>query len=67
MAEKLSDPHAGEDTAVGPDRQAAPATSGWQKVVGILGLVVVVWVGSELYDVVLSTAPVPAPPTTHRR
>ena len=29
-------------------------TSRWQKVVGVIGLVVVVWVGSDLYDVVTS-------------
>ncbi len=31
MAEKLSDPDAGEDIAVGPDREATTGTSGWQK------------------------------------
>ena len=52
MAEKLSDPDTGEDTAVGPDREATAGTSGWQKLVGILGLVVVLWVGSVMYDFV---------------
>lgn len=53
MTEKVSDPDPGEDTAVGPDRDAVTGTSGWQKVVGILGLVVVLWVGNELYDVIV--------------
>lgn len=46
MAETLSDPDAG--------------TSRWQKVVGILGLVVVVWVGSEMYEVVFFDGTFPA-------
>lgn len=47
-------PHldANEDTGGRPDGRATTGTSRRQKVVGILGLVVVLWVGSEMYDVV---------------
>jgi hypothetical protein len=40
------------DTSVGPDRGAPAGTSPWQKVVGILGLLVVLWVGNETYKVI---------------
>jgi hypothetical protein len=32
----------------------APGRSRWQKIIGILGLVVVLWVGDRLYDVIRS-------------
>lgn len=47
----LSHPDADEDSGVGPDRGASTGTSRWQKVLGILGLAVVLWVGSEMYEV----------------
>jgi len=31
-------------------------TTGWQKLVGVAGLVVILWVGSNLFDVVASGA-----------
>jgi hypothetical protein len=49
MPDALSDLETGEDTAV---RDRVGGTSRWQRVVGMLGLVVVLWVGSELYDVI---------------
>lgn len=30
----------------------APGTSRWQKAVGALGLVVILWMGSQMYDVI---------------
>ncbi|HEX9765277.1 MAG TPA: hypothetical protein VGA36_00840 [Nitriliruptorales bacterium] len=46
-------PDLGDDTDDGgPDRGATIGTSPWQKVVGSIGLVVVLWVGSETYDTV---------------
>lgn len=39
-----------------PQRGAAIGTTRWQRVVGGLGLLVVLWVGSELYDVVSYTS-----------
>ncbi len=35
------------------------ATTRWQQVIGILGLVVVLWVGNRLYDVIGSDGPGP--------
>ncbi|MDQ3639944.1 MAG: hypothetical protein M3450_00390 [Actinomycetota bacterium] len=52
MATTLPYPDASQDSGVGSDRGASTGTTRWQKVVGILGLVVVLWVGSEMYDVV---------------
>ena len=46
MPETLPHP----DTGEGPDPGATTSTSRWQKVVGAVGLVVVVWVGSEVYE-----------------
>ena len=40
------------DTGVRSDRRTVTGTSRWQKMVGTAGLAVVLWVGSELYDVV---------------
>jgi hypothetical protein len=48
MAETLSHPDAG----VGPDRGPLTGASRWQKVVGILGLLVVLWVGRDTYKVI---------------
>lgn len=47
----LDHPGTAETDAV-PGRQATTRTSRWHKLVGILGLVVALWVGSETYDVV---------------
>ncbi|MBA2386151.1 MAG: hypothetical protein H0V69_03555 [Acidimicrobiia bacterium] len=52
MAETLSYPDAGEDAVVGRGRGAVTGTSRWQKLIGILGVVVVVWVGGDLFDAV---------------
>lgn len=48
MAETLSD----ADTGVGDHRGAFTRTSRWQKVVGILGVLVVLWVGNDTYKVI---------------
>lgn len=48
MAETL--PHA--EPGVGPDTAPGAATSRWQKVVGVLGLIVVLWVGNDTYQVI---------------
>lgn len=47
------DPETTDDTVVGRNRTSTPGTSRWQNVVGIIGLVVALWVGSETYDVVV--------------
>lgn len=49
------------------DRRPATSTSRWQMVVGTIGLVVVAWVGSNLFDVVSSggTRPGDGPPGGH--
>lgn len=46
MPETLPHP----DTGEAPDPPATTGTSRWQKVVGSLGLVVVLWVGTEMYE-----------------
>jgi hypothetical protein len=48
MAETLSP----SDTGVGPDQGATTGTSRWQKAVGILGVLVVLWVGNDTYKVI---------------
>jgi hypothetical protein len=42
-------PDTGDDTAVEPGRGATTGTSRWQKVVGIIGLVVLLWVGYQMF------------------
>lgn len=53
MAERHPRPP-GEGSDVTPDHHAINGTSRWQQVVGILGLVVVVWAGGDLFEVVTS-------------
>lgn len=48
MAETLSHP----DTGVEPDDGAPTGTSRWQKAVGILGVLVVLWAGSDTYEII---------------
>ena len=47
----------GADTGVEPDRKSTTSTSRWQKVVGIIGIVVVLWVGNDLLNNVLDRGP----------
>ena len=46
----IRDP-ADDDTGVAPAGESTTGTRRWHKVVGIIGLVVATWVGSEMYDV----------------
>ena len=48
MAETLSQP----DTGVGPDRGTTTGITRWQKAVGILGALVVLWVGNDTYKII---------------
>ena len=43
-----------DDTGVTPDRESTTGTRRWHKIVGIIGLVVALWVGSEMYDVIVT-------------
>lgn len=52
MADPPPFPDTDEDTRLGPDRKSTSGTTRWQKVVGILGLIVVLWVGNNMYDTV---------------
>ncbi|MGH2532060.1 MAG: hypothetical protein ACRDJW_07100 [Thermomicrobiales bacterium] len=61
MAEPLPYPDTGH-TGVGPDRGATTGTSRWQKMVGIIGIVVVLWVGNRMYDTVFGAGPGPGGP-----
>lgn len=54
MAHTLPYPDAGEDAVADPERRATTGTSRLQKLIGIIGVVVVLWVGSDLFDVVTS-------------
>jgi hypothetical protein len=45
-----STPGASDDPSEESGREPKPGTSRWQKVVGVLGLVVVLWVGSGAYE-----------------
>lgn len=42
-------PDTGDDPGLEPDRRSTTRTSRWQKVVGIIGLVVVLWVGNGIF------------------
>ena len=48
MADTLSD----ADSGVGPDRGPTTGISRWQKAVGILGVLVVLWVANDTYKVI---------------
>ena len=48
MAETLAD----SGTGVGPDHGATTGTTRWQKVVGAVGVLVVLWVGNDTYKVI---------------
>lgn len=47
-----SDLAAGDDTGSRPDHAAPPRVSRWQKAVGTIGLVAVLWAGNNLYDAI---------------
>jgi hypothetical protein len=51
MADAPPYPQLDHDTDAKPDRGATPGAARWQKAVGIIGLLVVLWVGSQMYDV----------------
>ena len=40
-----------DDVDAKPDRRATTGAARWQKAVAIIGLLVVLWVGSQMYDV----------------
>lgn len=50
-------PDTGDDSGVTRDHDPPSRTSRWQKVVGILGFVVILWVGDDLLDNVLDRGP----------
>lgn len=43
-----------DDTGVVPGRRATAGTSRWQKMVGIIGIVVSLWVGNQLFEIVFA-------------
>lgn len=57
MADPPRDPDTRDDSGVEPDRKSTTGTSRWQKVVGIIGILVVLWVGNDLLDNVLDRGP----------
>jgi hypothetical protein len=48
-----------DDAGEEPDPAARTGTSRWQKVVGILGLVVLLWVGNQMLNTLLGRGPGP--------
>jgi len=54
LAKAFRHPHPGAGATEVADGLRTTGTSRWQKVVGVIGLVVVLWVGRDLYDVVTS-------------
>lgn len=48
----MADTGSHPDTHVRPDPEAPSDTSRWQKAVATLGVLVVVWVGGDTYDVI---------------
>lgn len=50
-------PDTGDDSGVTRDHDPPSRTSRWQKVVGILGFVVILWVADDLLDNVLDHGP----------
>lgn len=57
MADPPRDPDTRDDSGVEPDLKSTTGTSRWQKVVGIIGILVVLWVGNDLLDNVLDRGP----------
>jgi hypothetical protein len=53
MADSPRKPDPGDDTHMEVDRGATPGTSRWQKVVGIIGLLVILWVGNRMLGTLL--------------
>jgi len=57
-----------DDTDVGPDRRATTGTSRWQIVVGIIGIVVALWVGNQMVNIIFADggqSPAQAGPEQH--
>lgn len=56
MADLSAHPRHDRGTGAGeePHREPTRGRSRWQKVVGVGGLAVVLWVGGDLYDIVTS-------------
>lgn len=57
MAEQPPSPDPGDDARVEPGRGATPGTSRWQKVVGLIGLLVILWVASRMLSNLLGHRP----------
>ena len=59
MTDSPDNPDAGDDARVAPDHRATPGTSRWQRVVGIIGLLVILWVGNRMLGTFLGRGPGP--------
>jgi hypothetical protein len=53
MPDPSRHPDTFDDSGVEPGRTLTTGASRWQKVVGIIGLVVALWVGNEMYNVIV--------------
>jgi hypothetical protein len=65
MADPPPSPDTDDQTRTGLDRGSSRGASRWQKVIAILGLVVVAWVGDRVYDVVSFDGPATGGPGLH--
>lgn len=59
MADPPRHPDTEDDTGVESDRGATTGTSRWQKVVGIIGLLVVLWIGNQMVGQLTGSGPGP--------
>ncbi|MPZ24277.1 MAG: hypothetical protein GEU28_12220 [Dehalococcoidia bacterium] len=57
MANRPSNLDTDNDTGAGSDRGSRTGISRWQMVVGSIGLLVVLWVGNDMYDTITASGP----------
>jgi plastocyanin len=61
MADLSFHPDTSDDAGAGSDRGSPTGISRWQALVGSIGLLVALWVGSDMYDVVTASGPAGEP------
>jgi plastocyanin len=61
MADLPSYPDIKASNGATPDHESTPGISRWQVVAGSIGLLVALWVGSDMYDIVTASGPASDP------